>query len=232
MIPLADLIGGGPLLLDFDGPVCSIFGGYPAPDIAAQLIALIDRQGIVAPGEVRSARDPLEVLRWAGEACPAEVTTTIEDALCVAELRASATATPTPFSREVILGARARGLPIAVVSNNSAAAIEAYLSAHDLAGYISPIIGRAYADPLRMKPHPGPLIAAARSLNVAPSRCTLVGDSLTDIEAARAANVAVVGYANRPWKVDAFAGADAVVTSMGDIATVLSPVSPESPEHR
>jgi hypothetical protein len=39
----------------------------------------------------------------------------------------------------------------------------------------------------------------------------------------------VVGYANRPWKVDAFAAADVVVTSMGDIAEVLSPLSPVSP---
>jgi len=32
---LASLIGTGPLLLDFDGPICSIFAGYPAPNVAA-----------------------------------------------------------------------------------------------------------------------------------------------------------------------------------------------------
>ena len=37
---LADLVGAGPLLLDFDGPVCSIFAGYPAPRVAAELVAL------------------------------------------------------------------------------------------------------------------------------------------------------------------------------------------------
>jgi hypothetical protein len=41
-----------------------------------------------------------------------------------------------------------------VVSNNSAAAIEAYLTAHGLTTYVSPIIGRAYAGPYRMKPDP------------------------------------------------------------------------------
>ncbi|WP_255690909.1 HAD hydrolase-like protein [Actinoplanes sp. DH11] len=52
--------------------------------------------------------------------------------------------------------------------------------------------------------------------------CTLIGDSLTDIEAARTAGVHVVGYANRAWKVDAFSAADAVVTSMEDIAAAMS----------
>jgi len=52
--------------------------------------------------------------------------------------------------------------------------------------------------------------------------CTLIGDSLTDIEAARAAGVRVVGYANKAWKVDAFSAADAVVTSMEDIAVAVS----------
>lgn len=60
----------------------------------------------------------------------------------------------------------------------------------------------------------------------------LVRDSLTDIEAARAAGAAgaaVIGYANKAWKVDAFGSADIVVTSMGEIAQALSPVSPQSP---
>lgn len=45
----------------------------------------------------------------------------------------------------------------------------------------------------------------------------------TDIEAARAAGVRVIGYANRSWKVNAFSAADAVVTSMGDLAEILAP---------
>jgi phosphoglycolate phosphatase-like HAD superfamily hydrolase len=54
----------------------------------------------------------------------------------------------------------------------------------------------------------------------------LVGDSLTVIEAAHAAGVAAIGYANKTWKVDAFASADIVVTSMSEITQALSPMSP------
>lgn len=226
---LADLVGTGPLLLDFDGPVCSIFAGYPAPRVAAELVALLDVEGISMPPEVRSEGDPLAVLRWVGESCSHDLTLTVEEALCAAELRAAVVAAPTPFGREVILGAHARGVPVAVVSNNSAVAIEAYLTAHNLAAYVSPIIGRPYADPARMKPDPGTTLDAVRALAAVPESCVLVGDSLTDIEAARAAGVAAIGYANRAWKVDAFSAADIVITSMGDVAEALSPVSPVSP---
>jgi hypothetical protein len=46
--------------------------------------------------------------------------------------------------------------------------------------------------------------------------------SLSGIEAAHAAGVAAIGYADRAWKSDAFVTADAVVTSMGEIAAVLN----------
>jgi beta-phosphoglucomutase-like phosphatase (HAD superfamily) len=224
---LADLVGNGPLLLDFDGPICSIFAGYSAPRVAAELVALLHIEGVAVTPEVRSEGDPLAVLRWVGETCSHNTTAAVEEALCAAELHAAGVAAPTPFGREVIVGAHTQGVPVAVVSNNSAVAIEAYLMTHDLAAYVKLIIGRAYADPRRMKPDPGPVLDAVRALGATPGSCVLVGDSLSDIQAARAAGVAAIGYANRPWKVDAFAAADIVITSMGDIAEALSPVSPK-----
>jgi beta-phosphoglucomutase-like phosphatase (HAD superfamily) len=231
-LALADLIGSGPLLLDFDGPVCSIFAGYAASRIAGELVALLDSNRVAVTPEIRRERDPLAVLRWTATACDPYIVAAAEIALCEAELRAVVSATPTPSSHELIVRARACGLPVAVVSNNSEPAIRAYLEAHGLASYLAPIIGRPHAEPSRMKPDPGPVIAAAHALNAKPSDCTLIGDSLTDIEAARAAGVNVIGYANRPWKVEAFAVADAVVTSMDQIADLFLPARPVSPEAR
>jgi beta-phosphoglucomutase-like phosphatase (HAD superfamily) len=101
--------------------------------------------------------------------------------------------------------------------------VAAYLAAHRLAGYVSPVVGRAYAEPARMKPNPEPIMQAVRALGEPPDRCVLVGDSLSDISGAQAAGVHVIGYANRPPKVEAFrsAGADMVITSMGAIASAL-----------
>lgn len=65
---------------------------------------------------------------------------------------------------------------VAVVSNNSAGAVTAYLEEHRLAGYVSPVIGRAYADPTRMKPNPEPILQAVRSIGLVPARCVLVGE--------------------------------------------------------
>jgi HAD superfamily hydrolase (TIGR01509 family) len=213
----------GAVLLDFDGPMCSIFAGYPAPQVAAELVDVLRRHGVDVPPDLASESDPLEVLRRTGAAGDHGITRAVEDALCVAERRAVETAEPTPYGREVIVAARQAGVPVAAVSNNSAGAVTAYLAAHRLAGHVSPVIGRAYAEPNRMKPNPEPILQAVRALGVPPGRCVLVGDSLSDIEGARAAGVAVVGYANRPAKADAFrlAGAGAVVTSMGEIAGVL-----------
>ena len=211
------------VLLDFDGPVCSIFASYPARDIAAELVELLHRHGVDVPSHLAGERDPLEVLRWTGTATDQRITRLVEDALCEAERRAVETAAPTPYGREVIVGARQAGLPVAVVSNNSAGAVTAYLTAHRLTGHVAPVIGRAYAEPERMKPNPEPISRAVRTLDVSPARSVLVGDSLSDIEGAKRAGVRAIAYANRPAKLDAFraAGADVVISSMAPIAEAL-----------
>ncbi|MBO4207940.1 HAD family hydrolase [Micromonospora echinofusca] len=217
------LAGAGALLLDFDGPVCSVFAGYPAPQVAAELVGVLRRHGVDVPPDLASEPDPLEVLRRTGAAGDQDVTRAVEDALCAAECRAVETAEPTPYGREVIVAARQAGLPVAVVSNNSAGAVSAYLTAHRLAAYISPVVGRVYADPDRMKPNPEVILQAVHAVGEPASQCLLIGDSLSDIKGARAAGVRVIGYANRPAKVDAFraAEADGVVVSMVAIAGAL-----------
>jgi N-acetyl-D-muramate 6-phosphate phosphatase len=62
------------------------------------------------------------------------------------------------------------------------------------------------------KPHPQPLLEAARRLGVEPSRCVYLGDDLRDVQAGRAAGMAVLaaawGYLGRGesvhrWQADA-----------------------------
>ncbi|WP_245389716.1 HAD hydrolase-like protein [Streptomyces sp. PvR006] len=55
-----------------------------------------------------------------------------------------------------------------------------------------------------MKPTPFPLITAAEQMHIYVTSCTLIGDSLADIQAAHAAGATVIGYANNPYKVDQF----------------------------
>lgn len=217
------LAGDGPLLLDFDGPICSVFAGYSSSRVADDLRMVLYDQGVEVPDFVARTPDPLDVLRWSGTLVGTSITRLVEDALCKAELHAVRSAAPTAYAREVIVAARKVGKPVAIVSNNSAGAVMAYLTVAGLAGHITSVVGRAYADPSRMKPNPEPVLHAVFDLDAQPRDCLLIGDSLADIESARAAGVPVIGYANRSSKVQAFADAkaDAVVTSLDDLAVVL-----------
>lgn len=217
------LTGARALLLDFDGPICRIFSGYPAPQVAAELVDVLRRHGLDPPARVAAEPDPLEVLRWTGGTGDQEITRAVEDALCAAERRAVATAEPTPYGGDVIVAARQAGLPVAVVSNNSDEAVTAFLALHRLTEHVSPVIGRAYAQPHCMKPNPDPILRAVRAIGADSKDCLLVGDSLSDISSAHASGVFVVGYANRPHKAEAFrlAGADMVIESMGEIVDAL-----------
>ncbi|MEU8045890.1 HAD-IA family hydrolase [Micromonospora echinofusca] len=78
------------------------------------------------------------------------------------------------------------------------------------------------AAPERMKPDPFPVLAAGRELGAEPAECVLVGDSVSDIEAAHAAGVAAIGYANKPGKRERFDAADAVIDSMAELVTAFA----------
>ncbi|THV29652.1 HAD family hydrolase [Glycomyces paridis] len=211
--PQTALSGKAALLLDFDGPVCSVFAGYPAPQIARELVATL--RG-VSPGlaDVLTAEtDPMEVLRIAAESLPRDRVEAVDAQLCAAETEAVETAEPTPGAAGLIDAARAAGLAVAIVSNNSAGPIAKYLKLHGLDGAVSATVGRPFGRPDRMKPDPFLLHEALGSLGAEPTRACFVGDSVTDIEAGTTAGVMTIGYANKPGKTERLrgAGADLVV---------------------
>lgn len=218
---LEQMIGRGALLLDFDGPVCSVFSGYPAPQVAAELVALLTKLEVEVPTDIVLESDPMVILSWADTIEPRSSMIAVEEALCAAEMAAVEVAEETPFARELIKLSSARHVPIAIVSNNSAPAIQKFLADRKLAAQIHAVIGREFAAPTQMKPNPSPIFKAIKAVKVSPNSCTLVGDSASDIVAAKAAGVRVIGYANQSWKIDAFASADAVVTSMSELAEIL-----------
>ena len=221
---LVELLSGKTsILLDFDGPVCSIFSNYPAPEVAASLRDVVTAAGVPIPASVATEKDPLEVLKWSATVGRPALVRQIEAQLCADEITAARTADPTPFGREVVIGAFEAGKSVTIVSNNSAGAISAYLTRQRLTRYRLPISGRVYARPELMKPNPEPILTAAKLANANSADCVLIGDSMADIDGAHAAGVAVIGYANRPEKLDRFtgAGANVVITSMVEVASAL-----------
>jgi HAD superfamily hydrolase (TIGR01509 family) len=208
----------GGVLLDFDGPVCSIFAGYPAPEVAELMRRVLRANGGVADGGVLTEADPLEVLEYVA-ANNVDLLDTVEEALCAAELEAAASAEPTPDADKVIRHIAQMRIPLVVVSNNSAPAIEAYLRARDLSRFVDGVVGRSFAHPERMKPNPWPIFQAAQLVGVPVDQCILIGDSDTDVAAALAAGARCIGVANRPAKETTLpaAGAVATVTRMEDL---------------
>lgn len=207
------------ILLDFDGPICSIFAGLPAPGVARQLLRVLSDAGVSLPESVAAETDPMEVLRFSAGVDRPELVRQVDDELTAAELAAVPLARPTPGAAEFIGAARYEGRLVAVVSNNSSAAVHAYLEAHDLADDLAHVVGRRHAEPNLMKPNPEPIREALRRLGATSAAAVLIGDSTADVEAARTAGVRCIGFADRGYRYDRLteAGADAVVKSMFEL---------------
>lgn len=109
---------------------------------------------------------------------------------------------------------RGLGLPLGVVTNKPAAFTAPLLERMGLAGYFEVVIS---GDTLAFKkPRPEPLLHACTLLATEPGLNLHVGDSLNDIESARAAGCPVIcvpyGY-NEGWPVDS-ADCDALVSDL------------------
>lgn len=212
------------VLLDFDGPVCSVFSSFASAQVAD---ALRERLGLV--DAVPASTDPFDVLRFAADTGSTALAESAHQTLADLETEAAATAEPTPGTFELVDELVGRGRRLAIVSNNSAQAVRAFLDVHSLEDQITAVAARTDPRPTLLKPHPY-LVSRGCDLTRSPARnCVLIGDSLTDLEAARACSVAFIGYANKPGKREVFDehAAAPVVHHMGDLSpTKLSwPIS-------
>jgi HAD superfamily hydrolase (TIGR01549 family) len=207
------------LLLDFDGPICSIYSGLHDYVVADKLRKLIPGE---LPADIVSTHDPIEVFRYSGTVSD-DLAARVEAEMTDLEVSAVPSAEPTPYVHEVIASARGSGRVVGVVSNNSSRAVNAYLDRHGLSDGITLVVARTSHDPALLKPNPHLIIEAVRRLNASSIASTLVGDSYTDVEAAHRAGVASIGYANKPGKRERMTQlqASAVVTSMADLALSL-----------
>lgn len=210
------------LLLDFDGPVCDIFADLAAPTVAERLKKIVSEHPAPLPDEVAHSADPLRVFAYAAST-DTRLGARIEAQLTELECAAIATARPTAYVHDVVASCRESGRSVAVVSNNSERAVRSYLTRNGLDDRIDLVVARTDHDATLLKPSPHLIEKALSALSAEPGDAAFVGDSDTDIEAARLAAVPVIGYANTPGKqaILAKAGADAVVTSLADLVLAL-----------
>jgi len=210
------------VLIDFDGPLCEIFAGTPGGDVADELRHELLAGGIDLPSTAETTDDPLEVFRAVAD-LNGQAAAIAQALLTALEVRAVQTARPTPGSADLIVTAIRTGRTVTVVTNNSTAAVIAYLTRQHLGSYVGQIIGRDDPDPDLMKPSPYRVRIAVGALRAEPQDCVFIGDTVTDVLAGLLGGVAVIGYANKPGKAEALsqAGARAVTTDLAEITTAL-----------
>ena len=93
--------------------------------------------------------------------------------------------------RPLLQGLRDRGLRLGLATNDTEAPARAHLAAHDLTDLFDFVSG--YDSGHGAKPAPGMCLAFARATGLDPARVAMVGDSLHDLHAGRAAGMICVG---------------------------------------
>lgn len=127
-----------------------------------------------------------------------------------------------PGCLEALEWLKRRGAKMGVVTSNSQEVAEQVLEVNGVRGFFAAVVGRT--PKLRMKPHPDQLFACFEVLGVDPRLGIVVGDSVRDIEAAKAVGayaVMVPAYFMRREALEK-AGADRIIGSLGELPVVLS----------
>lgn len=111
--------------------------------------------------------------------------------------------------------------PLGVVSARRQRATLDFLASFDLRDYFQVVITGQTTR--YTKPHPDPLLFAAQQLGVAPQALLMVGDTVSDIQAGRAAGAQTVGvlcgFGEQAELLQA--GADLILESTADLAEAL-----------
>src|SRR5688572_6650795 len=126
-----------------------------------------------------------------------------------------------PGIAELLRRLEVRGLKWGIVTNKAERFAKPLIERLDPEQRCACVVGGDTAS--RMKPHPDPLLAAARLIDLAPGACVYVGDDRRDVDAGHAAGMRTIavryGYLNGSdpgtW------GADAVVDTPEEVLAHL-----------
>ena len=109
------------------------------------------------------------------------------------------------------------GLPLVCLTNKPERFARDLLRQKNCLGFFEHVIGGDTHE--KKKPHPMPLLKACESLGTLPAHTCMVGDSVNDVQAARAAGcpVILVSYGYNHGQPAYTAGADRVIDSLEEL---------------
>lgn len=120
---------------------------------------------------------------------------------------------------------RARGLRLGIATNDTEAPARAHLARAGIAALCDFVAG--YDSGWGGKPAPGQLTAFARATGLDPATCAMVGDSLHDLHAARAAGMVAIGVlTGMADEATLDQAADVVLASIADLPAWLDRSGP------
>ncbi|MFF4031898.1 HAD family hydrolase [Streptomyces sviceus] len=217
------------VLFDFDGPICQLFAGYSAEDIARSQVEWLEAQGRdgLLTEQERFSRDPHGVLSTFAARYPgSDLVTDLEGHLTQHELLAARVALPTAWVDPLIQTWVKTGARLAIVTNNSPRTVTEYLSSRGLVSCFAPhVYGRKAQELHLLKPHPETLLRALRAMGAAPESSLMIGDTVSDYAAACAAEVSFLGYARNSVKrrelLDAGVARESILSSLEPLLTAV-----------
>jgi phosphoglycolate phosphatase len=130
-----------------------------------------------------------------------------------------------PIGKPVAIAAalKARGLKLGVATNDAERSARAQATALGLDAYLDFVAG--YDSGFGGKPHPGMVLAFAAACGCRPDEVALIGDTLHDLRAARAAGAASIAVLTGPTRAaarpDLEPHADHVIDSIADLPALL-----------
>ena len=122
-------------------------------------------------------------------------------------------------------GLKARGLRLGVATNDAEASARVHLQKAGVGALFDYVAG--YDSGHGAKPGAGPLLAFSAAFDLAPATVAMVGDSLHDMAAARAAGMRAVGVLSGPaTRADLAGAADVVLGTIAELADWLDAGAP------
>ena len=128
-----------------------------------------------------------------------------------------------PALMPILAALQHHGLPWGIVTNKASRfSVPLVRALAHLAGAATLICGDTTP---HAKPHPAPLLEAARRVGVEPAGCIYVGDDLRDVQAGRAAGMSTIavrwGYLGAGEPIEAW-GADRILDSPAELLKLLA----------
>jgi phosphoglycolate phosphatase len=141
------------------------------------------------------------------------------------EERDESDAQPYAGVREALRRLHDAQIRIAVVTNKHHRFASALLQRLNLMQWVGAVVGGDTCE--RRKPDPQPLLFACQALGLSPSQVLMVGDSINDVTAARAAGIPVVcvPYGYNEGRDPRTLACDAMIETLADLPRLLWPAS-------